>query len=50
MMPDFDELYYDAVDLLKQMVAVPSLSRDEGAVADVLENAMKRCGLSPSAT
>lgn len=47
MMPDFDELYYDAVDLLKQMVAVPSLSRDEGAVADVLENAMKRCGLFP---
>ncbi|MGM9869059.1 MAG: M20 family metallo-hydrolase [Sodaliphilus sp.] len=47
MMPDFDELYYDAVDLLKQMVVVPSFSRDETAVADVIEEAMKRFGLFP---
>lgn len=44
---DIDELYYDAIDLLKEMVAVPSFSREEKAVADVVEMAMQRFGLNP---
>lgn len=31
-----DEIYYNAVDLLKQMISIPSLSREENAVADLL--------------
>ena len=46
-MIDIDELYYDAVDLLKAMIVVPSISRDEKAVADVVEQAMTRFVLSP---
>lgn len=46
-MYDIDELYYDAIDLLKAMVAIPSISRKEKAVADVLEKAMARWGLCP---
>lgn len=42
---DIDEIYYDAVDLLREMVAVPSLSRQEAGVADVVERAMRRFGL-----
>ncbi|MDO4511151.1 MAG: M20 family metallo-hydrolase [Bacteroidales bacterium] len=44
---DIDEIYYDAIDLLKAMVKVPSFSREETAVADVVETAMKRFGLNP---
>lgn len=36
-----DIAYYQAVDLLKQMIAIPSTSRDEGAVADLLEGYLK---------
>lgn len=32
-----DEIYYKAVDLLKAMIATPSVSRDEGDVADKVE-------------
>ncbi len=46
-MYDLDEIYYDAIDLLKDMVAVPSLSRNEGEAADVVEKAMKKFGLCP---
>lgn len=31
-----DEVYYNAVDLLKKMIAIPSISRDECALADML--------------
>lgn len=48
-MYDIDEIYYDAIDLLKAMVAVPSFSREEKAVADVVEQAMTKFGLCPSA-
>ncbi len=44
-MIDIDEIYYDAVDMLHEMVAVPSLSRDESAVADVVERHMRQFGL-----
>lgn len=42
---DIDEIYYDAVDLLHEMVSVPSLSRQETAVADVVERHMRKFGL-----
>lgn len=43
---DIDELYYDAVDLLKAMIATKSVSREEQAVADVIEAAMRSYGLA----
>ena len=33
---DMDELYYNIVDLLKRMISVPSVSREESAVADLV--------------
>ncbi len=33
-----DQIYYDAVDLLKQLIAVPSISRDEKVAADCVED------------
>lgn len=32
-----DELYYQAVDLLKELIATPSFSREEGAAASIIE-------------
>lgn len=32
-----DSLYYDSVDLLRELIATPSISRDEGAAADLVE-------------
>ena len=31
-----DEIYYKAVDLLKEMISIPSVSHDEAAVADIV--------------
>lgn len=42
-----DELFYKAVDLLKEMIAVPSVSRDEKAVADLVESHLVAEGFSP---
>lgn len=39
--PDFDQITARALDLLKQMIAIPSTSRDEQAVADFLEQYMR---------
>ena len=39
-----DELFYDSIDLLKQMIATPSTSRDEAAVADIIEHRLKQYG------
>ena len=33
---DMDELYYCAVDLLKELISLPSVSRDEGRAADAV--------------
>ncbi len=44
-MTDIDEIYYDAVDMLRDMVSTPSLSRDESAVANVVERHMRHFGL-----
>lgn len=37
----------DAVDLLKRLIATPSVSRDEAAAADVMETYLKEKGLAP---
>ncbi|MDR1369816.1 MAG: M20 family metallo-hydrolase [Dysgonamonadaceae bacterium] len=42
---DPDSLYYDSIDLLKKLIETPSLSRDEAAAADLLEQYMKAQGL-----
>ncbi len=34
---NFDELFYDSVDLLKEMIAIPSISGEEDVVAGLLE-------------
>ncbi len=41
-----DELYYNAIDLLKKLIATPSVSRDENAAANVVEAFMINNGLS----
>ncbi|MCM1517292.1 MAG: M20 family metallo-hydrolase [Pseudoflavonifractor sp.] len=41
---DTDELYYDAVDLLKELIAIPSPSRDEGAAADRVQQFLQSHG------
>lgn len=40
-----DELYYDAVDLLKAMIGIKSVSREESGVADMISGTMRRFGL-----
>ena len=40
-----DELFYDAVDLLKSMIAIKSVSREEDELADMMQGAMLRMGL-----
>jgi len=40
-----DEYFYDAVDLLKSLIAIPSFSREEEAAADFLENYINSLGL-----
>lgn len=42
-----DQLYYQAVDLLKSLIAIPSISRDEKAAADFLEQHMLKEELKP---
>lgn len=42
-----DEYFYDAVDLLKSLIAIPSVSRNETAAADYLFNAIKGFDLMP---
>ena len=38
------EEFYDAIDLLKGMIARPSISRDESDVADFLQSRWKAAG------
>ena len=40
--------YYHAIDLLKRMIAIPSFSREEKEVADMLEAHMKEMNLVPT--
>lgn len=39
-----DELYYQAVDLLKELIAIPAVSRDESAAADCVQRHLECCG------
>ncbi len=43
-----DSLYYDSLDLLKNLISTPSLSRDEDAAASLLEQHMKSLGMNVS--
>ena len=42
-----DELFYDAIDMLKDMISIQSFSREEKAVADMLEARLSSFGLNP---
>jgi acetylornithine deacetylase len=42
-----DELYYDAIDLLKQLITTPSISRDEANAATIVEQFMTKCNMRP---
>lgn len=42
-----DEIYYDIIDLLKQLIATPSVSRDEKAAADKIESFLLAKGIRP---
>ena len=46
MEKDIDELFYDAVDLLKKMISIPSFSREEKDVADMLEGYIQQSGFT----
>ena len=46
-MEKVDSLFYDSIDLLKRIIAIPSHSREEKEVADMLELYMQNCGLNP---
>lgn len=42
-----DELFYDAIDMLKEMISIPSFSREENEVADRIMNILYSYGLEP---
>lgn len=42
-----DELYYIAIDMLNELIAVPSLSRDENKAADIIVKYIKSVGIEP---
>lgn len=42
-----DSLYYNALDLLKNMIAIPSFSKGESEIANMLEEYLKEIHLSP---
>jgi len=44
---DIDALYYNAVDLLKTLIATPSFSREEHNVAEVLAAYITKAGFNP---
>lgn len=43
-----DELYYAAIDLLKSLIATPSVSREEKDAADIVEDFLLGAGFTPS--
>lgn len=43
---DIDDLYYKSVDLLKRMIEIPSFSREEKDVADMLQKYMEDYGFT----
>jgi acetylornithine deacetylase len=47
MEQDIDALYYNAVDLLKEMISTPSFSREEHNVAEIIAACMRKAGFEP---
>ena len=47
---DIEALTQEAIGLLERMVSLPSVSREEKEVADLLENFMKERGKTPCRT
>jgi acetylornithine deacetylase len=45
---DTDQLFLDAVNLLKQLISTPSFSREEKATADILENFLLQKDIKPN--
>ncbi|MDR1782964.1 MAG: M20 family metallo-hydrolase [Dysgonamonadaceae bacterium] len=45
---DIDGAYYNSIDLLKRMIAIPAFSREEAALADILEKYFSELGFSPN--
>ena len=43
---DLDELYYNAVDLLKKMIAIQSFSKEENGVADLIQSYIEETGIT----
>lgn len=48
MSPDIDALYYNAIDLLREMIAIPSISREEDKVADHIAAYLDKMGYAPN--
>jgi acetylornithine deacetylase len=46
-MKDYSQTTYDAVDLLSRLIATPSISREEKAAADLLEQTLQTYGIHP---
>src|SRR5579872_3081239 len=44
-MKDIESLYTEAVNLLKQLIVIPSFSREEQLTGDLLENYLKQKGI-----
>ena len=44
-MTDIKILYQQAIDLLQQLIAIPSFSREEGGTADIIEQFLKEQGI-----
>jgi acetylornithine deacetylase len=44
-MTDIQTLYQQAVDLLQQLIAIPSFSREEGLTADLIEHFLQERGI-----
>ena len=42
---DYKDYTHEAVELLKQLISTPSISRDETAAADILADFIEKCGL-----
>ena len=49
-MIDPNELFYPAVDLLRRLIATPSISREENATADLIAAYLQEYGFTPHRT
>ena len=49
-MTDANDLFYPATDLLRKLIETPSVSRDEGATADIIADYLHKNGFEPHRT